>query len=171
MCTQGRHDVCCAVYGRPVVVALHRLAPEHTWECTHVGGDRFAANVLLMPAGLVYGHVDPGAVGALLEAYADGRVVPASLRGRCGTVPAAQVAEHHARSLVGDDRIDAFTAAQVAHDGHDRWTVTLDHPLSGARVLVQLAERHEEVAIGLTCAASGPGRLRRWDLLAAEVVG
>ena len=86
-------------------------------------------------------------------------------------MPAAQVAEHHARSLVGDDRIDAFAAAQVAHDGHDRWTVTLDHPRSGSRVQVELAERHDEVAIGLTCAAAGPGRLRSWDLLAAEVAG
>jgi hypothetical protein len=171
VCTQGVHDVCCAVYGRPVVVELSRLAPERTWECTHVGGDRFAANVLLMPAGLVYGHVDPGAVGALVEAYADGRVVPGRLRGRCGTVPAAQVAEHHARPLVGDDRIDAFAVTQVAHDGHDRWTVTLDHARSGTRVRVQLAERHEEVAIGLTCASTGPGRLRRWDLLDAAVLG
>ena len=170
VCTQGRHDVCCAVYGRPVVLALHRVAPQHTWECTHVGGDRFAANVLLMPAGLVYGHVDPGSVRALVEAYADGRVVPSSLRGRCGTVPAAQVAEHHARAIVGDDRIDAFGAPQVVHDGRDRWSVTLDHPRSNRRVRVELAERHDEVATGLTCAATGPGRLRRWELLAAEVV-
>jgi hypothetical protein len=171
VCTQGRHDVCCAVYGRPVVLALHRLAPERTWECTHVGGDRFAANVLLMPAGLVYGHVDPGSVRGLVEAYADGRVVPASLRGRCGTVPAAQVAEHHARALVADDRIDAFAAPDVVHDGRDRWTVTLQHRTSDRRIRVDLAEHHGDVAIGLTCAATGPGLLRRWELLGAGVVG
>jgi hypothetical protein len=169
VCTQGRHDVCCAVYGRPVVLALSRLEPDRTWECTHVGGDRFAANVLLMPAGLVYGHVDPGSVGELVRAYADGRVVPAGLRGRCGTVPAAQAAEHHARLLVGDDRIEAFAPPQVVHDGRDRWTVTLDHPSSGSQVRVELVERHDEVPVGLTCAATGPGRLRRWELLGLEL--
>jgi hypothetical protein len=169
VCTQGRHDVCCAVYGRPVAIALQRLEPERTWECTHVGGDRFAANLVLMPAGLVYGHVDPGLVGDLVRAYADGRVVPGWLRGRCGTVPAAQVAELHARAVVGDDRIGAFSVHEVGHDGRDRWTVVLDHPGSGTRLRFLLAERHDEVPVGLTCAATGAGRLRSWELLASEV--
>jgi hypothetical protein len=168
VCTQGRHDVCCAVYGRPVVQALEHVAPDRTWECTHVGGDRFAANVMLMPAGLVYGHVDIGSVAELTTAYARGRVVPRLLRGRCGTVPAAQVAEHHARALLHDDRVDSFAGPVVTHAGHDRWQVDLVHGPSGQRLRALLAERHEMVAIGLTCAADGPGRLRSWDLLALD---
>ncbi len=168
VCTQGRHDVCCAVYGRPVVQVLAEVAPHRTWECTHVGGDRFAANVLLMPAGLVYGHVDVGSAVGLTTAYAAGRVVPHLLRGRCGSVPAAQVAEHHARALIGDDRLDAFAAPLVSHAGHDRWQVDLVHRVDGERLRVLLAERHEDVAIGLTCAATGAGRLRSWDLLSLE---
>lgn len=168
VCTQGRHDVCCAVYGRPVVLALDRVAPGRTWECTHVGGDRFAANVLVMPAGLVYGHVDPGSVGALVDAYAAGRVVPGSLRGRCGHVPAAQVAEHHARMVTGDDTIHAFGHPQVAHMGHDRWVVALVHRASGEQLTVELAEHHADVAVGLTCAANGPGLLRSWELVGLQ---
>ena len=151
-----------------MVLALDRLAPEHTWECTHVGGDRFAANVLLMPAGLVYGHVDPGSVGELLRAYAEGRVVTSALRGRCGTAPAVQAAEQHARLVTGDDRLDAFGPPVLAHDGHDRWTVVLEHRASGERLTIALAERHDGGAVGLTCAATGPGRLRSWDLLSLE---
>jgi hypothetical protein len=168
VCTQGRHDVCCAVYGRPVVDALARLAPDRTWECTHVGGDRFAANVVLMPAGLVYGHVDVTSVEELTTAYVRGRVVPRLLRGRCGTVPAAQVAEHHARELLHDERLDAFAPPQVTHAGHDRWQVDLVHDGTGQRLRAVLLERHEDVAIGLTCAATGPGRLRSWDLLSLD---
>jgi hypothetical protein len=168
VCTQGRHDVCCAVYGRPVVVALDRVAPTRTWECTHVGGDRFAANVLVMPAGLVYGHVDPGSVRALVDAYDRGRVVPGSLRGRCGQVPAAQVAEHHARLYTGDEAIDAFGHPQVAHLGHDRWVVALVHRASGEQLTVELAEHHSDVAVGLTCAATGPGLLRSWELVGLQ---
>ncbi len=171
VCTQGRHDVCCAVYGRPVVQALARLSPARTWECTHVGGDRFAANVLLMPTGLVYGHVDAASVPGLVSAYERGRVVPALLRGRCGTVPAAQVAEHHARALLADDRLDAFAPVRVTHAGHDRWQVDLVHQPGGERLRALLVERHEDVAIGLTCAATGTGRLRSWDLLALDRLG
>ena len=43
VCTHGVHDTCCAVRGRPVAAALARRWPEATWECSHVGGDRFAA--------------------------------------------------------------------------------------------------------------------------------
>jgi len=168
VCTQGRHDVCCAVYGRPVVQALAEVAPERTWECSHVGGDRFAANVVLMPAGLVYGHVDADAAIELVDAYADGRVVPRWLRGRCGNVPAAQVAEHHARELLDDDRLDAFATVDFAHVSDGRWQVDLVHRSSGRRLRALLAERHEDVEVGLTCAADGVGRLRRWELLALD---
>jgi hypothetical protein len=46
VCTHGRHDACCAVRGRPVAAALAAAYPERTWECSHIGGDRFAANVV-----------------------------------------------------------------------------------------------------------------------------
>lgn len=104
-----------------------------------------------------------------MQRYAATRhVVPRLLRGRCGSVPAAQVAEHHARGLLGDDRLDAFAAPQVSHAGHDRWQVDLVHRADGERLRVLLAERHDDVAIGLTCAATGTGRLRSWDLLSLE---
>ena len=46
VCTHGRHDRCCADNGRPVARALRRAGVD-AWECSHVGGDRFAANVVL----------------------------------------------------------------------------------------------------------------------------
>src|SRR5688572_24561598 len=45
-CTHGRHDACCAERGRPLCAALARAAPRETWEVSHIGGDRFSANVL-----------------------------------------------------------------------------------------------------------------------------
>ena len=33
-------------------------APD-VWECSHVGGDRFAANVVCLPDGVYYGRVEP----------------------------------------------------------------------------------------------------------------
>ena len=57
VCTHGRHDACCAERGRPVAAALAAAHPEQTWEVSHIGGDRFAANVLVLPDGLYYGRV------------------------------------------------------------------------------------------------------------------
>ena len=59
VCTHGRHDTCCALRGRPVAAALAQRWPDWTWECSHVGGDRFAANLVLLPDGAYYGYLDP----------------------------------------------------------------------------------------------------------------
>ncbi|MGB0101483.1 MAG: sucrase ferredoxin, partial [Nocardioides sp.] len=59
VCTNGRHDSCCAERGRPVARALDQAHPEETWEVSHIGGDRFAANMVVLPHGLYYGRLDP----------------------------------------------------------------------------------------------------------------
>ena len=55
VCAHGRHDACCAERGRPTAAALTRTHPEETWEVSHIGGDRFAPNMLVLPQGLYYG--------------------------------------------------------------------------------------------------------------------
>ena len=68
VCAHGRHDACCAIRGRPVAEALARLRPEQTWECSHIGGDHFAANLVALPHGLYYGHVTATSVADLVAA-------------------------------------------------------------------------------------------------------
>ena len=57
VCTHGRRDVCCAERGRPVAQALATAVPGATWESSHVGGDRFAGNLVAFPHGLYLGRV------------------------------------------------------------------------------------------------------------------
>ena len=46
VCTHGRRDACCARFGLPVYQALRSELGEAIWQCSHVGGHRFAANLL-----------------------------------------------------------------------------------------------------------------------------
>jgi len=95
VCTHGRHDPCCAERGRPVARALAAAYPEQTWECSHMGGDRFAANLLCLPDGIAYGRVAPEDAAAISREYLCGRLDLAHLRGR-GRYPfAVQAAEWH----------------------------------------------------------------------------
>jgi hypothetical protein len=82
VCTHGSKDMCCATLGRPVAKALADAAPGRVWETTHLGGDRFAGNVLVLPAGFLYGHVSTATAARLAAATDDGRVLPELLRGR-----------------------------------------------------------------------------------------
>ena len=168
VCAQGRHDVCCATEGRPVAAAFANRMPESAWECTHVGGDRFAANVLVLPSGLVYGRVAIGDVDRVLSAQSAGLLVPDLLRGRCGIAPVAQVAEAHVRDAWHEMRDRTVAVDSVEHVGPELWRVRGGHTLDGRRFTAELRETHDPVDSGLTCSAIGPGLLRTWTLTGLE---
>ena len=111
VCTNGRHDACCATFGRPLARALRESRwGEHTWECSHVGGDRFAANLVVLPDGLYFGRCDVGDAERVLNAYERGRLDLPNFRGRCTLSVSEQAAEHFVRRERGLDRLDAIAA-------------------------------------------------------------
>lgn len=107
VCTNGRHDPCCANLGRPLARALQEgPAAGSTWECSHFGGDRFAGNLVCLPHGLYFGRVGPADADRVVAAYERGVIELAHYRGRAGMPFAAQAAEWFVRSeeaLVGVD--------------------------------------------------------------------
>ncbi len=92
VCTHGRHDTCCAVRGRPVAEALTARHGDRVWECTHVGGDRFAASVVVLPDGTYYGGLDGLEAGDVIDRHLAGTVTPGRLRGSTLLPPVAQAA-------------------------------------------------------------------------------
>ena len=97
VCTNGKRDACCALRGRALVTALAADHAERTWECTHLGGHRFAGNLVCLPDGIVYGRVPPADGPRLADAYLAGRLDPVLLRGRSAWPAPAQVAEQELR--------------------------------------------------------------------------
>lgn len=106
VCTNGRHDPCCANLGRPLARALHARHDGLVWEASHFGGDRFAGNLVCLPHGLYFGRLSPADGVRVVAAYEDGVVELDHYRGRSGEPYAAQAAEHFLRSqehLLGVD--------------------------------------------------------------------
>lgn len=164
VCSHGRHDTCCAVRGRAVAAALAAADPEPVWECSHVGGCRFAPAVVLLPHGYALGGLDPAGAPAALAAYRAGRLEPAAVRGRSAMPPAVQAAQHHARLATGATGVDDLRLVHVVRDdlpdGTTDWHVELADP--GCSVL--LRERYVVADRPLTCAATAPGRMRVFDV-------
>lgn len=167
VCTHARHDQCCAVRGRPVVEALARTHPEETWECSHLGGDRFAATMILFPHGLLYGRVPAEHAEEVVARYAAGHVDPRYLRGRASLSTVAQAAEAFARERSGDDRIDAYRVVSERPHPHG-WTVDLDH--DGVRVVVEVGERLSAPLLS-TCEATVAHPVREYAPGAVTVAG
>ena len=116
VCTNGQRDLCCARYGLPVYARLRELAGGRVWQTTHVGGHRFAPNVLALPQGALYGRVFADDVDAFFTTVEAGELALPHLRGRASFPPAAQVAEtliDGAQALRGidGDRVTFETAA------------------------------------------------------------
>ncbi|GGO74530.1 sucrase ferredoxin [Nocardioides deserti] len=107
VCTHGRHDACCAELGRPVAAALAAAHPEETWEVSHIGGDRYAGNLLALPDGLYYGRLDPAAALTVAAAHARDHLELDHLRGRTAYPMAVQAAEVALRRHLGETRRDA----------------------------------------------------------------
>lgn len=118
ICAHGKHDQCCAVRGRSACLAIAARYPEFTWECSHLGGDRFAATMLVLPEGLCYGRVDSADSAELIRLYLDGRVDNRFLRGRTSLPHAVQAAQYFARESYGDDRIASLSPVSVDKAEH-----------------------------------------------------
>lgn len=147
VCTHGKVDACCAEFGRPVLRALQATSAEVV-EVTHVGGDRFAANMVVWPHGLYYGRLTPASAQAAVAAHGAGRVHPPNLRGRSDVVPAAQVAEYAVRLVTGLDGIDAVRALAAAADDAGTWTVEIATSARRFRVTTALAPHGAPVVPG-----------------------
>lgn len=127
VCTNGRHDPCCATFGRPLVRGLResRWAPQ-LWECSHIGGDRFAGNLVVLPDGLYFGRRDPDAAARLLTALDAGELDLEGFRGRSTFRLTEQAAEHFVRTERGLRALDAVRAVERVDDATLRVHVTED---------------------------------------------
>ncbi len=164
VCAHGRHDACCAIRGRPVADALAATRPGQVWECSHVGGDRFAANLIVLPHGLYYAHVDAAGAGDLAAAYERGEVDVGLLRGRSAFAAPAQAAQHYARLALGETGLEALRPLGLARLSADRWRVRLAAPDGGALLVTVRAGVGPPVR--LTCTSRTAQHPRRWELVA-----
>jgi hypothetical protein len=166
VCTHGGHDACCALRGRPLARALPAPGPVDVWECSHLGGDRFAANVVVLPHGFYYGQV-PGDGAELVQAHERGQVALPWLRGRAGVAPPGQAAQHHARGelgLLGFDDLPVTSVQPRTSPGADveRWVVTMAGP--DGPVVASVESRPSATADRLTCRATHAAHSRTWHV-------
>lgn len=85
ICTHSARDTCCAVLGRQAVARA-----ADAWECSHLGGHRFAATSLVLPEGNCFGRLAP-----------DDDRDTSHLRGATHLPPDLQVAEIAVRTRLG----------------------------------------------------------------------
>jgi hypothetical protein len=170
VCTHGKRDRCCARYGQALCAALHDRAPDGwVWQASHVGGDRFAGNVVCLPEGLYFGRVGRGDAEDVLARYLEGEISLERYRGRSCYAFAVQAAERAVRERTG---LRGF------HDIRLEAAKRIDRDVVRVRFLAELSGQVHEVEVEarlgapeyLTCRSAEPQRPRRWVVRSHRVV-
>lgn len=169
VCTNGRRDACCASHGRPVAAALAALRYDATFECSHVGGHRFAANVVCLPCGLWYGRVERRDAERIVAATDRGEVVLERFRGRSSLPAAAQAADWFLRDREGLQGIDAIAVESVEERIDGMTAVGLRDTGRAWRVLVRADDADE--ARPVSCGEEKLERPTVWSLAGIERAG
>jgi len=138
VCGHGTRDACCALRGVAVYGALAaRLnGDEELWLSSHQGGHRFAANVLVLPAGLQFGRVGPDEAALVVARALAGRIELDRYRGRTCYGQAVQAAERVVRETqelegAADLRLIGVEGSLVRFGGWDgsEYAATVDEIL------------------------------------------
>jgi hypothetical protein len=168
VCTHGKRDRCCARYGRPLYERLRDALPdEWLWQSTHLGGDRFAGNLVCLPEGLFFGRVDTGEAWTVLDEYLAGRIALEHYRGRsCHSFP-QQAAERAVREATGLTGIDDLRLVSSLKAGPHDWVVRF----AGRGIIHQVRVRREDGELTyLTCDAETLKHPRRFVAAREQVV-
>lgn len=133
VCAHGRRDACCARLGLPLFDAMAaHVPPERLWQASHLGGHRFAPNVLVLPYGIQFGRIPLERAPEVVEMLTNNRVPLDLYRGRTMYAPAVQAAELTVRSVTGCDGL-----ADLQLVAHERDVVTFATPAGELAVRVE----------------------------------
>jgi hypothetical protein len=164
VCTNGRHDRCCATYGRPLALALAASHGDLIWESSHVGGDRFAGNLVCLPGGHYFGRVGPAEAARVVDRHLAGAIDLDHYRGCCVDPPVVQAAEWFARTATGLTGTGDLALAGRDRQAGGMQAVRFRRPGGGeVRVLLR-ATRDTEPRL-LTCHSTRPEPPLAFDLL------
>lgn len=167
VCTHGKHDACCSIRGNQVSRVACAEPQWDAWECSHIGGDRFAANVVCFPHGVYYGRVRPDNVVRLMNDYAQATLSLDHFRGRSIHPFPVQAAEYFARRAVDNIEVDALSLARYKRTA-DEVGVVFEMANSGEiDVRLRMSQAGDHL---LTCRAEHTNPIPRYDLISVTVV-
>jgi hypothetical protein len=171
VCTHGKRDKCCAKFGNPLYKSLRATGgAAAVWQSSHVGGDRFAANMVCFPHGIFYARVTEGAGERVAAEYARGRIVLENFRGRACFAHPVQAAEYFVRAEAGLVGLDDLRLAGRERAGALTWKVRFAATGGGKVYEATVTSRASEFQNFITCHAAEERRVTEFVLDALHPV-
>jgi len=166
ICTNARRDQCCARYGLPAYKAMVNQAGSRVWQCSHLGGHRFAPTALFLPYGINYGRFQADDVAALISDYAQGNIQLDYLRGRVCYDAAVQAADYFLRAELEVGELNALKLLDTQTVEKDHWLIQFESPAEKMAYDVEVRKLMTEVKTYTSCAATEKVPMWKYELVA-----
>jgi hypothetical protein len=164
VCTHGRRDKCCAKFGYALYKSLRADAGDDIWQSSHVGGDRFAANLICFPHGLFYAHVTEDGGRQIIKQYGQQTVSLNNYRGRCCYPSPIQAAEFFLRSESGLCGLNDLRFLDYVPITGNHWLVRFLSHADGRTYEIYLKSQVSEFQNPLTCQSGEAKRVVQYSL-------
>ena len=168
VCTHGRRDKCCAKFGYALYKNLREKIGASVWQSSHVGGDRFAANLVCFPHGLFYGHVGEAAGRRIVSEFAEGRLVLDNYRGRTCYGHAVQSAEFFIRQESGLRGLDELRYLRRERLSEQSWRIQFAAHNGQSIHEALVSSRPSQFQNYITCHATAEQSVPQFELDAYE---
>ena len=169
VCTNGRRDPDCARHGTTVynvlLAARGDEAVPSAWQSTHVGGHRFAANMTLLPYGVLFGRMDAKSTLKALDSYRRGEVYMPNLRGRACYSEIVQAGEYFLRQKTGDMGLDTYSFQSLQEITPGQWEVRFASLKLGEIHLLHIAVEKTDRMVFESCRADKQTAITRYNLI------
>ncbi len=169
VCTHGKHDKCCAKFGRPVAKEFSRQAGLKAWQASHLGGDRFAANVVCFPDAVYYGRVLPEEVETIVKNYRQGKLYLERLRGRSCYNFITQAGEYYLRRETGILDLPGFHSLGGKKLVDDQWALQFQNLASGKIHTITVQRLPGAIRNFLTCRALRESGAAQYHFISHQV--
>ncbi len=171
VCTNGRRDLCCGRYGIEVFQALLLSSPSNNlevWQSSHIGGHRFAANLICFPRGLLYGRVRAKSAISILDACQHDKVYLPGLRGRLCYPEAVQAADYYLRQQTGEMALDAFHLHSEQEIEPGQWCVSFVSHKDEHMYTFQVKAEKTETRVYESCKLDKQTQVTKYILVSQE---
>jgi hypothetical protein len=166
ICTNARRDQCCARYGLPAYKTMVNQTGSRVWQCSHLGGHRFAPTALFLPHGINYGRFNANEIGQIMSDYDQGIIQLAYLRGRVCYDSPAQAADYFLRAEIESGEIDALKLVDQQQMEKDTWLVRFESPAEKITYNVHVQKLMTETETFTSCNAAEKVPMWKYHLLA-----
>ena len=154
VCTNGKRDKCCAIYGPQVYQAMSDEAGDAVWQSSHIGGHNQAPITLFFPHGVNYGRTTPSEASRLVKAYERDLVVLHHYKGRVCFDMHLQAAEHFWREQTGILSLPGMQIEFVDEIVENKWNVTIRGEDGKNKENIRLQRRESDYKIPITCSGA-----------------